>query len=182
MGPAAARFEPPPPSFHWPRPPVPPRSPPCPPHRLGRRGPRVRFEPAPPLVALYGQCGPPGERRSPALPRAPPPTTAGARGLAAPGGLLYRGGEATGRFIPTPTGVCPHGTGHSRRLGGTSPPPTTAPRAQGRGNSPGHRPPPGRRQVPTARLILAPHFLFIIIPLGRPGPQSPRRVSSWVES
>ena len=33
--------------------------------------------------------------------------------------------------------------------------------------------------MPTARLILAPHFLFIIIPLGRPGPQSPRRVSSW---
>ena len=31
----------------------------------------------------------------------------------------------------------------------------------------------------TARLILAPDFLFIVIPLGRPGPQSPRRVSSW---
>ena len=93
VGPACARFEPPPPSFHWPRPPVPPRSPPCPPPRLGRRGPRVRFEPAPPLVALYGQCGPPGERRGPALPRAPPPTMAGARGLAAPGGLLCRGGR-----------------------------------------------------------------------------------------
>ena len=86
----------------------PPRSPPCPPPRLGRRGPRVRFEPAPPLVALYGQCGPPGERRGPALPRAPPPTTAGARGLAAPRGLLCRGGEATGRFIPAPNwGLCP---------------------------------------------------------------------------
>ena len=108
VGPAGARFEPPPPSFHLPRPPVPPRSPPCPPPRLGRRGPRVRFEPAPPLVALYGQCGPPGERRGPALPRAPPPTTAGARGLAAPGGLLCRGGEATGRFIPAPNwGLCP---------------------------------------------------------------------------
>ena len=33
--------------------------------------------------------------------------------------------------------------------------------------------------MPTTRLILAPHFLFIIIPLGRPGPQSPLRVSSW---
>ena len=33
--------------------------------------------------------------------------------------------------------------------------------------------------VPTARLILAPHFLFIVIPLGRRGPQSPQRVSSW---
>ena len=87
---------------------TPPLSPPCPPPRLGRRGPRVRYEPAPPLVALDGQCGPPGERRGPALPRAPPPTKAGARGLAAPGGLLCRGGEATGRFIPAPNrGMCP---------------------------------------------------------------------------
>ena len=108
VGPAGARYKPPPPSIHLPRPPDPPLSPPCPPPRLGRRGPRVRFEPAPPLVALYGQCGPPGERRGPALPRAPPPTTAGARGLAAPGGLLCRGGEATGRFIPAPNrGLCP---------------------------------------------------------------------------
>ena len=106
--PAGARFEPPPPSFHLPRPPDPPWSPPCPPARLGQRGPRVRFEPAPPLVASYGQCGPPRERRGPALPRAPPPTTAGATGLAAPGGLLCRGGEATGRFIPAPNwGLCP---------------------------------------------------------------------------
>ena len=104
VGPAGARYEPPPPSIHLPRPPDPPPVPPCPPPRLGRRGPRVRFEPAPPLVALYRQCGPPGERRGPALPRAPPPTTAGAKGQPAPGGLLCRGGEATGRFVPAPNG------------------------------------------------------------------------------
>ena len=40
----------------------------------------------------------------PALPRAPPPKPAGAIGLAAPGELLYRGGEATGRFVPAPNG------------------------------------------------------------------------------
>ena len=108
VGPAGARLQPPPPSFLLPRPPDPPQSPPCPPPRLGRRGPHVRFEPAPPLVALYGQCGPLGERRGPALPRAPLPTTVAARGLAAPGGLLCRGGEATGRFIPAPKGgLCP---------------------------------------------------------------------------
>ena len=83
---------------------TPPLSPPCPPPRLGRRGPRVRYEPAPPQVALYGQCGPPRERRGPALPRAPPPTTAGAKGQPAPGGLLCRGGEAAGRFVPAPNG------------------------------------------------------------------------------
>ena len=102
--PAVARFKPPPPSIHLPRPLDPPLSPPCPPPRLGRRGPRVRYEPAPPLVALYVQCGPPGERRGPALPRAPPPTTAGAKGQLAPGGLLCRGDEATARFVPAPNG------------------------------------------------------------------------------
>ena len=72
--------------------------------RLGRRGPRVQYEPAPPLVALYGHCRTPGERRGPALPRAPPPTTAGAKGQPAPDGLLCRGGEATGGFVPAPNG------------------------------------------------------------------------------
>ena len=116
VGPAGARYEPPPPSIRLPRPLDPP---PCPPPRLGRRGPRVRYQPAPPLDALYGQCGPPGEWRGPALPPAPPPTTAGAKGQPAPGGLVCRGGEATGRFVPAPTGVCTHGTGHRHPLGGS---------------------------------------------------------------
>ena len=38
------------------------------------------------------------------MPRAPPPTAAGAKGQPAPGGLLCRGGEATGRFVPAPNG------------------------------------------------------------------------------
>ena len=37
-------------------------------------------------------------------PSAPPPTPAGAKGLEALGGLLCRGGEATGRFVPAPNG------------------------------------------------------------------------------
>ena len=96
-----------------------PLTPPCPPPRLGRRGPRVRYEPAPPIDALYGQCGPPGERRGPALPRAPPPTTAGAKGQPAPGGLLCRGGEATGRFVPAPNGGLYSRPGHRHPLGGS---------------------------------------------------------------
>ena len=132
--------------------PCPPPVPPCPPPRLGRRGPRVRFELAPPLVALYGQCGPPGERRGPALPRAPPPTTAGARGLAAPGGLLCRGGKATGRFIPAPNwGLCPRhraqspvggyhtATGHK---GEVIAPGIGLPQAEGRCQPPGSSWPP----------------------------------------
>ena len=91
VGPAGAWYEPPPPSIRLPRPVTPPLIPPCPPSRLA-------------LVALYGQCGPPGERRRPALPRAPPPTTAGAKGQPAPGGLLCRGGEATGQFVPARNG------------------------------------------------------------------------------
>ena len=90
------------------RDPLSPPGPPPVPHPGWGGAARARFEPAPPLVVIYGQCGPPGERRGPALPRAPPPTTAGARGLAAPSGLLCRGGEATGRFIPAPNwGLCP---------------------------------------------------------------------------
>ena len=68
-------------------------------------------------------------RTAPSAPPPPPPTQAGARGLAAPGGLLCRGGEATGRFIPTPNwGLCPrhraqtpvggyHTTTHRRTTG-----------------------------------------------------------------
>ena len=121
VGPAGARSEPPPPSIHLPRPPdPPPLSPPCPPPRLGRRGPRVQFEPAPPLVALYGQCGPPGERRGPALPRAPPPPRQLAlkanRRLA---GCCAGGTRRPGASYPPPTGVCTHGTGRRHPLGGS---------------------------------------------------------------
>ena len=41
-------------------------------------------------------------RTAPSAP--PPPTPAGAKGLPAPGGLLCKGGEATGRFVPAPNG------------------------------------------------------------------------------
>ena len=155
------------------------QSPPLSPTPAGAARPARAVRARVALVTLYKQCGPPGVRRGPALPQAPPPTPAGARGLAAPGGLLCRGARRPGASYPPPTGVCAHGTGHRRPLGGTTPPPTSSPRPQERGNSPGHRPPPGRGKVPTARLILAPHSLFIVIPLGCPGPQSPRRVSSW---
>ena len=148
--------------------------------QLGRRGPRVQYEPAQPLVALYRQCGPPGEQRGLELPRAPPPQQPLAlkanRRLA---GCCAGRTRRPGASYPPPTGVCTHGTRHRQPSEVATPPPTTEPRPREEGNSPGQRPPPGRGKVPTARLILAPHFLFVVIPLGRPGPPSPRRIRSW---
>ena len=112
-------------------------------------------------------------------PSAPPPLQLALQAQQRVAGCCAGGARRPGASYPPPTGVCAHGTGHRHPLGRTTPPPTTAPRTHERGNSPGHRPPPSRGKVPTARLILAPHFLFVIIPLGRPGPRSPRRVSSW---
>ena len=45
-----------------------------------------------------------GAPHCPERPPPPPPTTAGAKGQPAPGGLLCRGDEATGRFVPAPNG------------------------------------------------------------------------------
>ena len=98
---------------------TPPLSPPCPPPRLGRRGPRVRYEPAPPLVALYGQCGPPGERRGAALPRAPPPRQLALKANRRLAGCCAGGARRPGASYPPPTGVCTHGTGHRHPLGGS---------------------------------------------------------------
>ena len=85
-----------------------PSPPPCPPPQLGRRGPHVRNEPASPVYRYTGSAGRQESGGAPHCPKRPPPTPAVARGLAAPGGLLCRGGEATGRFIPAPNrGLCP---------------------------------------------------------------------------
>ena len=108
VGPAGARFEPPPPSFHLPRPPDPPPVPPLSPTPAGaaRPAPAVRAHAAPCCIIRTVRAArrAEGPRTAPSA----PPTMAGARGLAAPGGLLCRGGEATGRFIPAPNwGLCP---------------------------------------------------------------------------
>ena len=74
----------------------------------------------------------------PALPRAPHPTPAGAIGPAAPGGLLCRGGKATGRFVPAPNGGT-HGTVHRHPLGeATLPPPPTHRTHRKEGLAPGN--------------------------------------------
>ena len=179
MGPAGARFEPPPPSFHLPRPPDPPQSPPVPHPGWGGAARTCGSSPRRPLMHYTDSAGRQESGGAPHCPERPPPRRLALEAWQRLAGCCAGGARRPGASYPPPTGICAHGTGHRRRLGGTTPPPTTAPRAQGRGNSPGHRPPPCRRKVPTARLILAPHFLFMIIPLGRPGPQSPRRVSSW---
>ena len=110
---------------------IPPRIPPL----QGRRGLHVRFEPASPTEAVYRQCGPPGQRTGPALPRAPPPpppTPAGAIGLTAPGELLCRGGEATGRFVPASNGGLYPRHGAQTPVGGSNPTPHHHTEATGR--------------------------------------------------
>ena len=108
VGPAGARYKPPPPSSHLPRPPDPPLSPPLSPTPAGAARParavRARAAPCCIIRAVRAARRAEGPRTAPSA----PPTTAGARGLAAPGGLWCRGGEATGRFIPAPNrGLCP---------------------------------------------------------------------------
>ena len=103
VGPAGARYKPPPPSIHLPRPPDPPPVPPLSPTPAGAARParavRARAAPCGIIRAVRAARRAEGPCTAPS---APPPTTAGARGLAAPGGLLCRGGEATARFIPAP--------------------------------------------------------------------------------
>ena len=133
-----------------------------------------------PLLHYTGIAGRQESGGAPHCPERPPPTTAGAKVQPPPGGLLCKGGRGDRVLRTRPQrGSVPTVPGTDTRWEVATPPPITAPRPREEGNSPGLRPPPGRGKVPTARLILAPHFLFIVIPLGRPAPQSPRRVSSW---
>ena len=158
---------------------TPPSPPPVPHPGWGGAARACGSSPRRPLLHYTDSAGRQESGGAPHCPERPPPRRLALEAKQRLAGCCAGRAGRPGASYPPPTGVCAHGTGHRRRLGGTTPPPTTAPQAPGRGNSPGHRPPPSRRKVPTARLILAPHFLFMIIPLGRPGPQSPRRVSSW---
>ena len=86
-------------------PPVPPLSPT--PTGAARPARAVRARAAPCCIIRTARAARRAEGPRTA-PSAPPLTTAGARGLAAAGGLLCRGSEATGRFIPAPNwGLCP---------------------------------------------------------------------------
>ena len=89
--------------------PCPPPGPPPVPHpHWGGAARTCGSSPRRPLLHYTDSAGRQESGGAPHCPERPPPTTAGARGLAAPGGLLCRGGEATGRFIPAPNwGLCP---------------------------------------------------------------------------
>ena len=175
VGPAGARYEPPPPSIHLPRPLDPP---PVPPAGAARpaRAVRARFAPCCIIRAVRAARRAEGPRTTPS---APPHDSWRYRPTGAWRAVVQGGrGDRALRTRPQ-RGSVPTAPGTDTRWEVATPPPITAPRPREEGNSPRQRPPPGRGKVPTARLILAPHFLFVVIPLGRPGPQSPRRVSSW---
>ena len=116
VGPARARYEPPPPSIRLPGPPDPP---PCPPPRLGRRGPRVRYEPAPPLDALTGSAGRQESGGAPHCPERPPPRQLALKANRRLAGCCAGGARRPGASYPPPTGVCTHGTGHRHPFGGS---------------------------------------------------------------
>ena len=108
---------------------TPPSPPPVPHPGWGGAARTCGSSPRRPLLHYTDSAGRQESGGAPHCPERPPPTTAGARGLAAPGGLLCRGGEAIGRFIPAPNGgLCPrhraqtpvggyHTTTHHRTTG-----------------------------------------------------------------
>ena len=130
----------------------PPGPPPVPHPDWGGAARACGSSPRRPLLHYTDSAGRQECGGAPHCPERPPPTTAGARGLAAPGGLLCRGGEATGRFIPAPKwGLCPQhqaqspvggnhtATGHK---GEVIAPGIGLPQAEGRWQPPGSSWPP----------------------------------------
>ena len=158
----------------------PPCPPPVPHPGWGGAARTCGTSPRRPLLHYTGSAGRQESGEAPHCPERPPPTTAGAKGHPAPGGRLCKGGEATGRFVPapngglhqrhraqTPVGGWPHHHppqhhGHGRK--GIAPG-NGLPQAEGRCRPPGSSWPPISSSLSS--------------PLAVPGPQSPRRVSSW---
>ena len=110
---------------------TPPAPPPCPPPGWGGAARACGTSPRRPMLHYTGSEGHRELGGAPHCPEPPPPTTAGAKGQTAPGGLLCRGARRPGASYPPPTGVCAHGTGHRHPLGGSHS--TTPPQHHGHG-------------------------------------------------
>ena len=78
--------------------------PPVPPPGWGGSARACGTSPRRPLLHNTGSAGRQESGGAPHCPERPPPMAARAKGQPAPGGLLCRGGEATGRFVPAPNG------------------------------------------------------------------------------
>ena len=115
VGPAGARYEPPPPSIHLPRPPDPP---PVPPAGAARPARAVRARAAPCCIirAVRAARRAEGPRTTPS---APPPRQLALKALRRLASCCAGGARRPGASYPPPTGVCTHGTGHRHPLGGS---------------------------------------------------------------
>ena len=120
VGPAGARFEPPPPSIHLPRPPDPPPVPPLSPTPAGAARParavRARAAPCGIIRAVRAARRAEGPRTAPS---APPPRQLALKANRRLAGCCAGGTRRPGASYPPPTGVCTHGTGHRPPLGGS---------------------------------------------------------------
>ena len=118
-------------------PPPPPEPHPC----KGGAAHTCGSSPRRPLTQHTGSAGRKESGWAPHCPQRPPPppTTTGAIGLTAPGGLLCRGGEVTGRFVPAPNGgLYPRHRAHTL-VGGCHPTPPTLHRTHRKeGSAPGN--------------------------------------------
>ena len=100
VGPAGARYELPPPSIHLPRPPDPP---PAPHPGWGGAARACGSSPRRPLLHYTGSAGRQESGGAPHCPERPPPRQLALKANRRLAGC-FRGGEATGRFVPAPNG------------------------------------------------------------------------------
>ena len=154
VGPAGARYEPPPPSIRLPRPPDPPRVP----HPgWGGAARACGTSPRRPLMHYTGSAGRQESGGAPHCPERPPPRQLALKANRRLAGCCAGGARRPGASYPPPTGVCTHGTGHRHPLGGSHttthpqhhghgrkgiPPGNGLPQAEGRCRPPGSSWPP----------------------------------------
>ena len=120
VGPAGARYEPPPPSIHLPRPPDPPPCPPPVPHPgWGGAARACGSSPRRPLLHYTGSAGRQESGGAPHCPEPPPPQQLALKANRRLAGCCARGARRPGASYPPPTEVCTHGTGHRHPLGGS---------------------------------------------------------------
>ena len=120
VGPAGARYEPPPPSNRLPRPPDPPPVPPPVPHPgWGGAARACGTSPRRPLLHNTGSAGRQESGGAPHCPERPPPRQLALKANRRLAGCCAGGARQPGASYPPPTGVCTHGTGHRHPLGGS---------------------------------------------------------------
>ena len=103
----------------------PPGPPPVPHPDWGGAARTCGSSPRRPLLHYTDSAGRQESGGAPHCPERPPPQRLPLEAWQRLAGCCAGGARRPGASYPPPTGVCAHGTGHSRRLGGTTPPPGT---------------------------------------------------------